>query len=231
MRLPRLVLLAVLAVGLLPATASAAERLSVSVDVQRFVVRDGHVFARGVATARQASTSGARLPVTQKQPATLAVSGSSTCKVLSLNLKDLNLQLLGLRVDASEINLQITGQRSGGALGQLFCRLATGLKLSSAKTARAAATSLNRRLRHRPLHIVAFRSTMTPSATPRQAAPGTCEVLDLLLGPLNLDLLGLNVDLYGATKAQPVRVLVTADPSKGILGSTFCKLASGQAAA
>jgi hypothetical protein len=60
-----------------------------------------------------------------------------------------------------------------------------------------------------------------------QAGSNTCQVLDLVLGPLHLDLLGLIVDLYGPSRSKPVEVLATADPSMGILGSTFCSLASG----
>jgi adenosine/AMP kinase len=54
-------------------------------------------------------------------------------------------------------------------------------------------------------------------------------VLDRILGPLDLDLLGLRVNLYGAT-TQPVRVLIAANPARGVLGQVFCRLASGQAA-
>ena len=57
-------------------------------------------------------------------------------------------------------------------------------------------------------------------------APGSCEVLDLLVGPLHLDLLGLVVDLYGPSLTEAVRVLVTADPNGGELGRTFCEVAA-----
>lgn len=226
---PRLILLLLATALAAPAGASAADRLAVDVSVTRFAMKDGRVVARGAATARQTST-GARLPVTQKRDVTLTVAQNrNSCRVLSLQLDDLNLQLLGLRVDASAINLQITGQRNGGALGQLFCRLATGLKLGNLTATKSAVRSLNRGLARRPMRVISFQAAMTPTATERQAAPGTCEVLELLLGPLNLDLLGLVVDLYGETRTRPVRVLVTADPSKGVLGGVFCRLASGQA--
>jgi hypothetical protein len=55
--------------------------------------------------------------------------------------------------------------------------------------------------------------------------PGSCEVLDLLIGPLHLNLLGLIVDLYGATPKDAVRVLVTANPNGGILGRALCEIA------
>jgi hypothetical protein len=101
-----------------------------------------------------------------------------------------------------------------------------------------AAKSLNRRLRGKPMKTIAFSAHVKPSSEPAKAraaqappAPGSCQVLDLILGPLNLDLLGLRVDLYGGTTTQPVRVLITANPFRGVLGQVFCRLASGQAAA
>ncbi len=51
-------------------------------------------------------------------------------------------------------------------------------------------------------------------------------MLDLTLGPLNLDLLGLVVDLYGATSADPVRVTAVADPAAGILGKALCSIST-----
>jgi hypothetical protein len=231
----RRALLVLSVAGLLaPATASAADQLSVDIEVSRFVERGGEVVALGRASARQtggANASGAQIPVTEERQVRLQVDQSgSSCRVLALNLKDLYLQLLGLQVDASEINLHITGQRSGGALGKLFCRLASGLKLGDVVATKAAVRSLNRRLDDRPMRLLAFRSRIAPTAESRQAAPGTCEVLDLLLGPLNIDLLGLVVDLYGPSKTEPVRVHVIADPSKGVLGQSFCQLASPQPA-
>jgi len=240
--LRRALLVACSAAALTPAAAAAAPSdpaapaaepatpamLAVDVQVDRFARRGGEVVAHGSATARQ-TTTGAQIPVTERRDVTVQVARtSSSCRVLSLELKDLYLQLLGLQVDASEINLHITGRRSGGALGTLFCRLASGLKLRNPIATKAAVRSLNRRLARHPMRIVAFRAPLQPTAQPRQAAPGTCEVLDLLLGPLNLDLLGLVVDLYGPSTTEPVRVHVIADPAKGILGQTFCRLASAQ---
>ena len=49
-------------------------------------------------------------------------------------------------------------------------------------------------------------------------APGPCQVLDLVLGPLHLDLLGLIVDL------NQIHLQITADPAGGILGSLLCSL-------
>jgi hypothetical protein len=64
---------------------------------------------------------------------------------------------------------------------------------------------------------------------PAQAADhqGTCQVLKLILGPLHLDLLGLNVDLYGRNKRSPVVVTIAALPGHGLLGDVLCAVAGG----
>jgi hypothetical protein len=48
-----------------------------------------------------------------------------------------------------------------------------------------------------------------------------CNVLDLTLGPLDLNLLGLMVHL------DTVHLVITADSEGGILGSLLCSLAGG----
>jgi hypothetical protein len=48
---------------------------------------------------------------------------------------------------------------------------------------------------------------------------GGCQVLDLVLGPLHLDLLGLNVDL------NQVHLNITAQPGPGnLLGNLLCSV-------
>lgn len=207
------------------ASAAPARKLAMNVTIKKFVADRSGVRALGTATASVGGRG-------TQRPVTLAVSRSTKCTVLSLSLQKLQLQLLGLNLDTSAINLRITGD-SDGTLGALFCRLASGLKLSSLAGARSAAASLNHRLAKRPMRALAVRASL-PTAQASQAATsttpaGSCDVLDLVLGPLNLDLLGLVVDLYGPTTTKPVEVHVTANPFGGILGSVFCKLASGQA--
>jgi hypothetical protein len=48
----------------------------------------------------------------------------------------------------------------------------------------------------------------------------TCQILALELGPLDLDLLGLQVHL------NKVVLDITADPSGGLLGSLLCAIAN-----
>jgi len=56
---------------------------------------------------------------------------------------------------------------------------------------------------------------------PLASTQGTCTVLTLTLGPLDLNLLGLQVHL------NQVVLTITADPAGGILGQLLCSLAGG----
>ena len=57
-------------------------------------------------------------------------------------------------------------------------------------------------------------------------------MLDLTLGPLDLNLLGLMVHLGGgASGNDTLHLTITADPTKGLLGSLLCSLAGRTTAA
>jgi hypothetical protein len=146
-------------------------------------------------------------------PVTLSVARGGTCRILTLTLEKLHLTLLGLNVDLSKVNLTVTGQRRGGVLGSLFCALARSHVASSRA---AAIRALNARLRHHALHPMGFTVPLSPKTTTSQVAP--CPVLNLVLGPLHLDLLGLVVDL------NQVNLTITATPGGGALGDLFCSL-------
>ena len=63
--------------------------------------------------------------------------------------------------------------------------------------------------------------TNAPVAIPTAAASGTCQVLDLILGPLHLNLLGLVVDL------NQVHLTITAQSGPGnLLGNLLCDVAN-----
>jgi hypothetical protein len=193
----------------LAATAPVAGRLHVDLQVKRFVARAAQTKAQGVVTATLKGINSA--PTTVRQRVLLQVTRGRTCTILTLTLNQLNLQLLGVTVHLDRVHLTVTGRRRGGVLGRLFCSLA-GARV----TPRAAAVrSLNRGLREQPMHPMRF----TVTARPAQAA-ATCQILDLVLGPLHLDLLGLVVDL------NRVHLSITGDPAGGILGRLLCGLAN-----
>ena len=232
--------------GLLNATAVAQEepaeretaKVSVDVSATKFIVNGKQVSAEGPVEAKVVRSDGSVETLTKEVD--LRVKAAGKCRVLELRLAKLYLNLLGLEVRTSEINLEVTATPDR-ALGKLFCELSKGIKLSKGALARKAADSLNEALKGRPLPILSFKAPVRSQDAPAQRAasrpssrqeeevppvpPGSCEVLDLLLGPLHLDLLGLVVDLYGPSTSEAVRVLITANPNGGAVGAALCQVA------
>ena len=193
-------------------SAARGSSLKVSIAVERFArTSRGRTIARGVAVARLNDYTGKS--TTLKVPVTLSVSRTGGCRILTLTLDKLQLTLLGLNVNLTKVNLTVTGQAHGGVLGSLFCKLAR----SHVSTARASAIrALNAHLHRHALHPMGFTVPLSPKTTTSQVTP--CPVLNLVLGPLHLDLLGLVVDL------NQVTLTITATPGGGTLGDLFCSL-------
>jgi hypothetical protein len=234
-----------IAVGTAQAATGGGEqpvtKVRVNVSAQHFAVHGDRVIASGPVVAKAIRPDGTTKTV-HKQ-VRLQVTASGKCRILTLHLAPLFLNLLGLEVRTSDINLTIKGDPNGGILGQLLCNLSQGITLNRQALARHSARSINKRLENRPLRVLGFQAPLRPQQqaassgtmpTMRNLAipvpPGECEVLDLTLGPLRLDLLGLIVNLYGETKADPVEVLITGNPNGGILGQLVCGLAGPPAA-
>jgi hypothetical protein len=220
MRKGRMLLLsAVLALTLAaPATADAAPdggKVTVGSKITDFSVANGRLVANGTVTARL-SGGGEVAKDTARVRFRIAQQNGRRCDVLTLRLAPLTLELLGVRVQTSAINLELYGRR-GAVLGDLLCALSR----ARIELPRVAA-ALNRKLDGRPLRV------MGASAEVRAADhQGTCRVLRLVLGPLHLDLLGLNVELYGENRRSPVVVTIDALPGHGVLGDLLCGLAGG----
>ena len=241
----RLLVLAVLGILALVAPAAADARanaasrdgkVTVDVKIKRFAVADRRIVARGVLNS---TIEGAGESQTAKKAVTFAVAAQAgRCHVLTLTLDDLQLDLLGLRVDLSEVNLRIHAVRRGrgsGILGRLFCALSNGsIRLRGASAASAdrqlalTVRSLNTRLKDHPMRAfrASARLSADDSAGAAQAVP-SCRVLNLILGPLDLNLLGLVVELYGPNRRAPVTLSITSFPGQGVLGDLFCGLSGG----
>jgi hypothetical protein len=219
MRKGRMLLLsAVLALALAaPATADAASKgkVTVSSKITSFAVQNGRLVANGTVTARLAGGGEAAKDTARVRLRALQQQGRR-CDVLTLRLAPLTLELLGVRVQTTTINLELYGRR-GALLGDLVCALSR----ARVRLPRIAA-ALNRRLDGRPLPVMGA-STKIRAADHQ----GTCQVLRLVLGPLHLDLLGLNVELYGENRRSPVVVTILAVPGHGVLGDLLCPLAGG----
>jgi hypothetical protein len=86
--------------------------------------------------------------------------------------------------------------------------------------------TLTGRLKHRK---VTRYGVMIPAslagASGAQTSQATCQVLHLVLGPINLNLLGLRVTLGGGAQAnQPIVLDITAQQGGGLLGDLLCGL-------
>jgi len=109
----------------------------------------------------------------------------------------------------------ITPAQSGGALNGVFTianfalndagqLVANGTFTGTATDAAGVVTNL-------------VNSTVSAVVSNPAATSGGCQVLDLVLGPLHLDVLGLNVDL------NQVHLNITAVPGPGnLLGNLLC---------
>jgi len=141
-------------------------------------------------------------------------SRQDICQVLTLQLDQLSLNLLGLHVDLSKVVLTITADSEGGILGRLLCSLSnTNTRLATMSHAQKLTKAA-----HSSGLATKGIGYAVPTSHAQAMAPGPCNILDLVLGPLHLDLLGLIVDL------NQVHLQITADPNGGILGSLLCSL-------
>jgi hypothetical protein len=217
----------------LPGASGAAQqtagapmgKVGMRLQVSRFVKSSHGLIAKGRAVATYTSNSGtptvksvpfsAHATVLHRGRALAGTTQTTTCPVLTLELDTVSLDLLGLHVDLSKVILTVTADPNGGVLGKLFCNLSSG------KT--TAAT----RITARSLTSVAHRSGLstqgvgfgTPTTSQSlSTGPGPCSIVDLLLGPLHLNVLGLIVDL------NQVHLQITADPTEAPLGSLLCSI-------
>ena len=175
-------------------------------------------------------------------------TGAGACPILDLSLAPIQLNLLGLVVETSPICLQITAYDGGGLLGDLLCAVANllngGLPL---------ADILNGVGLVDPLTGVQILPGLTSSQINQLlggvagllsgaldqlldavitliseiGTRGTCAILHLELGPLNLNLLGLEVILDDCD-GGPVVVDITGRTGQGqLLGNLLCELLGG----
>jgi hypothetical protein len=75
-----------------------------------------------------------------------------------------------------------------------------------------------------PVSVASTEAVSTGGLRALQAT--TCSVLHLVLGPINLSLLGLNLTV-GGQGGVPIVVDLTANPAGGLLGQLLCGLAGG----
>jgi hypothetical protein len=159
-------------------------------------------------------------------PITTTVSPAQqegACPILNLSLAPIHLSLLGLNVDTSAICLDITAER-GALLGDLLCAIANllngGVPLGDVLAGLDAQqlADLNAGLTQ-----VLNQAVFIPLSNSEALQGATCEVLSLALGPLDLNLLGLRVELDDCM-GGPVTLDITATEGGGLLGDLLCNL-------
>jgi hypothetical protein len=158
-----------------------------------------------------------------------AVPAGGACPVLNLSLGPINLELLGLHVDTSAVCLKLTAHQGGGLLGDVLCLVAN---LLSGPTPLPLATILSTSLTPAQLDVlnsgltqVLNQAVFIPLSRSDALASAACQVLHLELGPLDLNLLGLQVELNNCGNG-PVVLDVTAQPGGGLLGDLLCGLSN-----
>jgi len=153
--------------------------------------------------------------------------GGNKCPVLHLDIGPININnLLGLYINTTEICLDITAYRNQGILGSLLCSLfgAGGLLdlngiLNNTNVLSALTDILNE---------VLAQGGGNGGQQCQGVCMGECTVLDLSLGPIKLNLLGLRVVVDNCSNG-PIEVCVSATRTNtsgtgGLLGDILCGL-------
>ena len=168
----------------------------------------------------------------QQVPMTLSaqrVAGGGRCPVLNLALGPIHLDVLGLVVDTSAICLDVTAVR-GALLGDLLCSVARlldrGVPLATILNQLTAAQLQLLTASLRDLANGALNE-LNDAIVQQVRTQNACTVLDLSIGPLTLNLLGLEVQLDNCAEG-PLTVTVTAVPGSGnLLGNLLCGVLGG----
>ena len=152
------------------------------------------------------------------------MAANAACPILNLALGPVHLNLLGLNVDTSEICLDITAIEGAGLLGDLLCTIANLLNGGTSIANVLANLTLEDQARLTGgLTQVLNQAVFIPLSRSDALEGASCDVLNLALGPLDLNLLGLRVELDDCDDG-PVTIDVTAVPGGGLLGDLLCSL-------
>lgn len=115
-------------------TAGGQQVFEGTFSIARFTHKGNQILAVGTLTGTLTNTTGdatrqGSMPATAQQvnqQVSMPVSvNSGTCQILNLTLGPLDLNLLGLRVQLNQVQLDITAEQgSGNLLGNLLCQVA-----------------------------------------------------------------------------------------------------------
>lgn len=173
-------------------------------------------------------------------------AAATTVPILHLTINPIHLNVLGLHVDTSKICLNIDADPAGGLLGNLLAGL-SGLLGQNTLNLGAITGLINQilpigiglnlnQITTQAGHLVGLGNLTLTAGGTTVSTPFTANfgsllnpgsdivtILHLALGPVNLNLLGLHVNLDNCNNG-PVVVDVTADPAGGLLGSLLAGL-------
>jgi len=157
-------------------------------------------------------------------PLTQPLDGS--CPVLDLSLGPIHLSLLGLNVDTSAICLKITAHEGQGLLGDLLCSIGNLLNQGfTLQQVLATLDSTQLQTLSNGLTNLLNTAVFGPLTSSAAVTGATCSILSLTLGPLDLTLLGLEVQLDNCS-GGPITLNVTATSGGGLLGDLLCSLSN-----
>jgi hypothetical protein len=158
------------------------------------------------------------------------------CGILTLELGEVHLDLLGLNLDTSEICLEVEAvPGSNNLLGNLLCSITGALDepISLRDLLGGAIPAIQGQVQQLFEELSALLSSALGSVfTEGTATSGVgaaqvdevCPILDLSLGPVDLDLLGLQVHLDDCNDG-PVTVSLSAESGPGnLVGNLLCGL-------
>ncbi|HTD85225.1 MAG TPA: hypothetical protein VK850_01485 [Candidatus Binatia bacterium] len=230
--------------GATPLTAAPRQdSINIIPIINNISLQGGQLIATGTASVTR---NGKTTTVPFTAPVNLALATNQPtagCPVLNLSLGPIDLNLLGLVVQTSPICLDITAIPGGGLLGDLLCSVANllngGLNLDQILgglglpgTPGLTTAQIGGLLGGLGDLLNGVLSNLLDATVTDivDAVAGTCDILHLELGPVDLTLLGLNVMLDDCS-GGPVVVDITGQRGRGnLLGNLLCGLiGSGRA--
>ncbi len=144
-------------------------------------------------------------------------TASAPQQLLTINLKPLHLQLLGLAVDSDPIVVNLAAQGGDGKLlGNLLSGITTLINLNGVNTALNNVLASTVDL----VNSVDLSVSGVGSGSLDNEPVADTPVLDLMVAPVRLDLLGL------VATTQPIHLMITAHSGNGlVLGNVVYELA------
>jgi hypothetical protein len=107
--------------GASPATGGGT--FAGTLNLARVATQNGQLVGIGTLSGTLTDATGT-IGTVANVPVTVPLAAAGTCQILHLTLGPLDLNLLGLRVQLSQVVLDITAQQGGGLLGNLLCAVA-----------------------------------------------------------------------------------------------------------